>query len=298
MNVRDAYFYGLYSQVKKGDDISIVSCDLGAPSLDDFRRDFSDRFISVGIAEQNAIAVAGGLSLAGKNVLVYGLNPFPVTRAFDQIRNLMASLCIPITIAALKAGTATAEAGFSHMALENISLLRTLRNIKIINPSDVVIAQLLVEEMVRNEKPRYVQFDPFICGNLYEREEIDFDKGFVVSGDGKSVVVSTGIWSYMLKKEKLSVKLIDCFSLPVDEDSLVKELKDCHKIITVEDGIAVGGIGSMILEILNDHSISIPVKRMALSFRNGYSEVLSDRECIFRNEGLLVSSLKKELCEA
>lgn len=298
MNVRDAYFYELYEQVKKGEDVSIVSCDLGAPSLDDFRRDFPDRFISVGIAEQNAVSVAGGLSLVGKKVVAYGLNPFPVTRAFDQIRNLMSSLRIPITVAALKAGTATAEAGISHMALENISLLRTLRNIRIISPSDETISRCLVEDTIHNPAPRYVQFDPFISGELYDKDELFFDKGFVVSGgEVSTVVVASGIWAHILKKEKLPAKLIDCFVLPVDEDSLCNELKGCHKIITIEDGIAVGGIGSMLLEILNDHSMQIPVKRMALRFLNGYPDVFSDRERIFKDEGLLIDVLQKELSE-
>ena len=155
MNVRDRFFYEIYGQVKSGEDVSLVSTDLGAPSLDDFRRDFPQRFVNVGIAEQNAIAVAGGLCLAGKKVVTYGLNPFPVTRAFDQIRNLMASLELPITVAALKAGTATAEAGMSHMALENISLLRTLKNVRIISPSDETISKMAVDEMISRPAPRY-----------------------------------------------------------------------------------------------------------------------------------------------
>nr|MCR4842502.1 transketolase family protein [Eubacterium sp.] len=75
MNVRDRFFNEIYDCVKSGEDFSVVSCDLGAPSLDDFRRDFPQRFVSVGIAEQNMISVAGGLSLAGKKVVTYGLNP-------------------------------------------------------------------------------------------------------------------------------------------------------------------------------------------------------------------------------
>lgn len=294
MNVRDSFFYELYAQIRAGSDAVVVSSDLGAPSLDDFRRDYPQRFVNVGIAEQNAIAVASGLAVAGKVAFAYGLNPFPVTRSFDHIRNLLASLEIPVTVAVLKAGSCTAEAGFSHMAIENMSLLRTLRNVRIVNPSDETVSKKMVREVVKKPRASFVQFDPFISGVLYEEREIDFSRGFVVSGKECDIAVVTyGIWAHRLKQEALPIKLIDCFSLPVDEILLLEELRECKKIITMEDGVAAGGIGSMLLEIMNDFGLSIPVKRMALRFRDGYPVSSSDREKIFEKEGLTLEALKK-----
>lgn len=296
MNVRDSFFHELYRQTQAGKDVMVVSSDLGAPSLDDFRRDYPQRFVNVGIAEQNSIAVASGLALAGKIAVTYGLNPFPVTRAFDHIRNLLASLEIPVTVAALKAGSCTAEAGFSHMAVENMSLLRTLRNLRIVNPSDETIARQMVREIVEHPKPGFIQFDPFISGVLYDEEEIDFSRGFAVSGKAcDTAVVTYGIWAHKLKKEALPVRLIDCYSLPVNIPLLVEELGKCKKIVTVEDGIAAGGIGSLLLEIMNDCGLQIPVKRLALRFENGYPTVSSDRKQIFEAEGLTLEALKKEI---
>lgn len=296
MNVRDSFFRELYRQIKAGMDVMVVSSDLGAPSLDDFRRDYPQRFVNVGIAEQNAIAVASGLALAGKIVFTYGLNPFPVTRAFDHIRNLLASLEIPVTVTALKAGSCTAEAGFSHMAVENMSLLRTLRNLRIVNPSDETISRRIACEIVEHPKPGFIQFDPFISGVLYDETEIDFSRGFTVSGNWSDIAVVTyGIWAHKLKKEALPVRLIDCYSLPVNTALLVEELKNCKKIITMEDGVAAGGIGSMLLEIMNDCGLRIPVKRMALRFENGYPRVSSDRKRIFETEELTMAALKKEI---
>lgn len=297
MNVRDVFFDSLYSYVRAGEDIVIVSADLGAPSLDVFRRDFPHRFISVGIAEQNSIAIAGGLAMTGKISIAYGLNPFPVTRAYDQIRNIMASLRMPVTVAALKAGTCTAEAGFSHIAVENISLLRCLRNITIICPSDETISRLAVELIVSKPYPRYIQFDPFIVGSLYSDDEIDFKKGYVVSGAGDIAIVSNGIWAHQIKQDNPGVKLFDCFSLPLDKASFVSEISQCSRVLTVEDGVADGGLGSMILELFNDEGIKIPVKRMALRFEDGYSKLFTDRETIFEHEGLTMDAIKKVIEE-
>lgn len=296
MNVRDKFFNTLYERTWEGKDIVVVSSDLGAPSLDDFRRDFPQRFVSVGIAEQNAIAVASGLSLAGKTAITYGLNPFPVTRSFDHIRNIMASLRIPITVACLKAGTCTAEAGFSHMAIENLSLLRTLHNVQIITPSDETISRKIVNEMVAKPLPRYVQFDPFIQGKLYEDDEVDFEKGFAVSNASCDIAVVTyGIWAHEIKKERLPVKVIDCFALPIDVELFISEIKECKKIITVEDGVESGGIGSMVLELLNEYDINMEVKRMALKFQKGYPQMFTDRKTIFEDEELTLDALRREL---
>ena len=296
MNVRDRFFNTIYEKTKLGSDIMIVSSDLGAPSLDDFRKDFPQRFANAGIAEQNSIAVAAGLSMAGKIAITYGLNPFPVTRGFDHIRNTMASLRLPITVCGLKAGTATAEAGFSHMALENMSLLRTLRNIQIINPSDETISEKVAEVVIENPKPRYIQFDPFISERMYERDDIDFEKGFVTSGrKSQVVVISYGIWAYKIKKEMPETRMIDCFSLPVNVNLFIDEIKSAKKIVTIEDGIDAGGLGSMVLEIMNDAGIYIPMKRMSLRFNHGYPDNLTDRNQIFEDEGLRVDVVKKEM---
>lgn len=298
MNVRDRFFSKVLTNVRKGKDIMIVSSDLGAPSLDEYRKEFPNRFVNVGIAEQNSIAVAGGLCMAGKTAITYGLNPFPVTRAYDQIRNIMASLKIPVTVAALKAGTSSAEAGLSHMALENISILRTLKNIRIISPSDETISQKAVLDIMERPMPRYIQFDPFIYGAIYDEKDIDFNKGFVTNKKESNItIVTSGIWANILNKENLDNKIIDCYSLPIDEEGFIEEIKESKKIITIEDGVAAGGIGSMVLEILNDHNVTIPVRRMALRFDDGYPEVLSDRNMIFKKEDLTIEKIKELVTE-
>lgn len=296
MNVRDSFFNTIYELTKGGEDIVLVSSDLGAPSLDDFRRYYPQRFVNVGIAEQNSIAVAAGLSVAGKKTLTYGLNPFPVTRAFDQIRNLLGSFQYPIAVTALKAGTSAAEAGLSHMALENMAIMRTLRNVRIYNPTDEVMARKMAISFVQNPSPVYVQFDPQLSGILYEEGNIDIKKGFIAGGTSSDTIIITyGIWASKLKKENLPAKLIDCFALPLNEDELIKEIKESKKIITIEDGISQGGIGSMMLEILNEKYLSIPVKRMSLEFMDGYPEKLLSREDIFNSENLTVEAIKREI---
>lgn len=298
MKVRDVFFHEIYKKTKQGEDIVIVSSDIGAPSLDDFRRDFPNRFINVGIAEQNLLAVSSGLQLAGKKVVAYALNPFPVTRAFDQVRNIMASLQIPLTVTALNAGTCSAEAGYTHMPIENISMVRTLKNLQVVNPSDETIAKRLAHAVVEEPYPRYVQFDKYIEGELYAERDIDFQTGFITNGkEGKVAVVAYGTMAHGLMGLGLPVKVIDCYCLPVQEEKFVQEIEGCSQIVTVEDGVVEGGIGSMVLELLNDRGMQIPVARKGLRFQKGYPNVFTNREMLWQEEGLALSGLEQEIKE-
>lgn len=302
MKVRDIFYTKIYEKVKAGKDIVIVSSDIGAPSLDDFRRDFPHRFVNVGIAEQNSITVAAGLQLSNNNkrVITYGLNPFPVTRAFDQVRNMLASLEIPITVTALNAGSCSADAGYTHMAVENISMLRTLNNIQIINPSDESITLKLVDEILEKPYPRYVQFDKFIEGKMYEEDEIDFSKGFVKKGEGDVLVLTYGIMAKRINSMNLPLKVLDCFCLPIDIEEFIKEVSSVKSIVTIEDNILIGGIGSMVLEIFNDRGINIPVYRKGLKFENGYPKIYTNRALLFNEESLSdkdIEGFLRKVCE-
>lgn len=296
MKVRDKFFETVYQRTKQGEDIVIVSSDLGAPSLDDFRQEFPHRFVNVGIAEQNAIAVAAGLQLAGKKVITYGLNPFPVTRAFDQIRNLASSLNIPVTVTALNAGSCSADAGYTHAAIENISLINTLHNLSAFNPTDETIAELLVDEIIEKPMPRYIQFDKQLEGTFYEKKNISFDKGFVSNMvDSDVVIVAYGIMAVKCMKAVSEIKILDCFKIPFDVKSFIEEVNDCRQIYTLEDGIIHGGIGSIVLDILNDNQINIPIKKYGMRLKNGYPQVFADRDYLWKYEGLDINLIIDEI---
>lgn len=303
-SVRDAFFNRIYELVQSGEDLYIVTADLGAPSLDDFRRDYPDRYISVGIAEQSLISVAAGMALGGKQVIAYGLNPFPVTRAFDQVRSLMAELKIPMTLCALNAGLCAAECGYTHMPIEDMAMMRTLSNVKVINPTDETISRKLAEDTRGLTYPRFIRFDKAIAGEFYDAAEIDLKKGFTVTGSQKNAalaVITQGVYvretADMLVSHRYSqkVKLIDLYSIPVDEDALVEELAECDRILTVEENLLAGGIGSYVLELLSDRNLLRPVKRLGLKLKSGYYDVFTSRNFIRSDQGLDLEHISEEI---
>lgn len=301
-SVRDAFFNQIYKCVQAGDDIYIISADLGAPSLDDFRKEFPERYISVGIAEQNLVTVAAGLALGGKKVIAYGLNPFPITRAFDQVRSLMAELEIPVTLCALNAGLCSAECGYTHMPIEDMAMMRTLSNIKIMNPTDETVARKLAEETAACNVPRFVRFDKSITGTIYEEDEIDFGRGFSIignKGQAKLGIITNGCYVKELNQwmrqcqDTDGIKLFDVYTLPVDEQALIGEIGKCQHIITIEENILAGGLGSLLLEIMSDHGIMKPIKRMGLDAKKGYYNVFTNREYIRKDQRIDMENIIK-----
>ena len=186
------------------------------------------------------------------------------------------------------------------MAVENMSMLRTLNNIQIINPSDESITLKLVDEILEKPYPRYVQFDKFIDGKMYSEDEIDFTKGFVTKGEGDVLVITFGIMAKKINSMNLPVRVIDCFCLPIDEELLLKEVSQAKRIVTVEDNVLKGGLGSMVLELLNDRNINIPVFRKGLRFSDGYPKIYTNRDLLFKEEDLLdgeIENFLRKVCE-
>lgn len=296
-SVRDAFFNEIYSLVRSGEDICVITADLGAPSLDDFRRDFPERYISAGIAEQSLVSIAPGLVLGGKKVIAYGLNPFPITRAFDQVRCLMAELNIPITLCALNAGLCSAECGYTHIPVEDMAMMRTLGNVRIFNPTDETIASELARETVRCKYPRFIRFDKSLNGVLYSDEQVNFSDGFVClknSGHYDTGIVTCGCYAKELREwvsGEDRIQLIDIFEFPNNKMKLLEAIEDCDAVLTAEENMLSGGIGSYIVELLSDSGIVKPVKRLGLNFENGYYDVFTSREYIRNSQGISIEEI-------
>ncbi|WP_302948461.1 hypothetical protein [uncultured Selenomonas sp.] len=301
-SVRDAFFSEIYRMTEQGEDIVIVSADLGAPSLDEFRRKFPHRFVNVGIAEQNLLSVATGLALSGKHVIAFGLNPFPVTRAYDQLRNFLGDLRIPITVAALNTGTCSTECGYTHMPLEDFAMVRMIPSIKMVNPSDTSIAKAAARELVISSLPTYIRFDKFLTKEYYQESEVDFQKGFFEMHSSKRfAVITTGNFSAMLKESISTVaiqgetpSLFDCYAFPLDADLLAERLKSFSCIVTLEDQTPCAGLGSLIMEILSKHGLVKPIRSLGIESKYWEGRIMN-RNAIYDEMGYDIKSLGKRL---
>ena len=297
LSVRDAFFYSIYEQIKKGEDYYIITADLGAPSLDDLRKYYPDRYISVGIAEQSLIAISAGLAMAGHKVIAYGLNPFPVTRAYDQIKSVIAGMNIPITICGLNAGLCSAEAGYTHVPVEDFCMMRLLPNIEMYNPTDCTLAKLLGDTTGCMEYPRFIRFDKKLGEKIYEKDDINLSRGFAVFGNNRAKVsiITLGIFVADMRrladKYKNQIKVIDIFKMKPNEEKLAEEIAESKEILTVEENMLQGGIGSFLLEMLSDRKIIIPVSRIGVRLMP--YNVFTNRDYIQKDQQLDIEHIEK-----
>lgn len=299
---RDAFWGKVYELAMSNRDILIVSADMGAPALDQYRRDMQSQYVDVGIAEQQAIAVAAGLALGGKKVFVYAIAPFITLRCYEHIRLELAAMNIPVTIVGVGSGMSYDDSGPTHHTVEDISALRILPNLRIHNMTDSVMAEAFAEISCNLPYPNYVRLDRKPLSALYEGGH-DFSPGLHVFIPASDIcLLATGNMVHraldiavQLKQRGIEAGVIDVYTLPINEEALLRALEGVRYIFTLEEHTLPGGFGSTICEVLADHDIHMHVKRFGLDLRTGYCYRYGGREHLLSLYGLDTESLAKSV---
>lgn len=249
-----------YAEINK--DVILITNEQGAQSLDRFRKNLPKQFINAGISEQNLISVAAGLAKQKKKVYVYSIASFITLRCFEQIKLDINLMNLPVTILGVGASCSYDTSGPTHHSIEDISILRTMKNLEIFSPSDNNILKHIFEYSIKTKKPMYLRLDRKPLKTL-ERSNFIFKNGFSIIGNlhSKKLIISTGNMSHLAldaikiceTKFNLKVCLIDIFSINFSKKNFLKNIKNSNTIITIEEHILAGGLGSMIAELLFDN---------------------------------------------
>jgi transketolase len=308
MTMRDIFIEGITRCMEQDDKIFFLSADFGSPKLDELRSKFKDRFINVGIAEQNLINIATGLALEGFAVYAYAIAPFLTMRAYEQIRinlSLLAQLkTINVNLVGVGAGLSYDMSGPSHHCLEDISIMRTLPNIEIISPSDWVLAEKFVDYSLKHKRPKYFRFDGKPVARLYdEKKKIKLEDGFSELKQGSGLcLVSTGFMTHIASRvaeslllEKMNVGVIDVFLLKnLNQNLLSSLLKDYKFVLTLEEGfIGKGGLDCLISNILAQKESKLKLK--SLGFLDAHVFNIGSREYLHKLNKLDESSIIKSV---
>lgn len=308
--MRDVFIEAVCEKMREDERIFFVSADFGSPALDKVRENFKDRFINVGIAEQNLINVAVGLGLEGYIVYAYAIAPFITMRPYEQIRQSLAISSqvrpINVNLIGVGAGVSYDVSGPTHHCLEDISIMRLMPNFTVFSPSDWKLAEGFVDYSVKVSGPKYLRFDskplPSIYGDI---GDLDFKKGFYEllnppTGGEKVCLVSTGFMTHLaLKaaKELKDIGVVDVFLLkPVDEKSLFESLKKYKYVIAIEEGfVNNGGLDALVSKIILDNQSDIRFKRMG--FNDKYVFELGGRDYLHKLNNLDEESIIKTIKE-
>ncbi len=271
--------------------VAITAAMLIGTGLQRAKEEFPDRVFDVGIAEQHAVTMAGGLAVKGFKPIVAIYSTF-LQRAYDQIIHDIALQNLPVVFAIDRAGI-VGDDGETHQGVFDISYLRPVPNMVITAPRDGKELEMLLDFAVNyNEHPVAIRYPRCVCPdtfNLPYPEEIKVGKWQVLKQSnndrvailaiGNMVSVALGV-SDILEKNSINSTVVDClFVKPMDEDML-NELSNYDLVITIEENVRFGGFGEGVLSYLNDKGIKVPVKIFALPdmfIEHGSQEILRDK---------------------
>ena len=270
---REAYGEALKKLAATNPDIVVLDADLsGSTKTVEFKKVSPERFFNVGIAEQNLIGTAAGLSLAGKIPFASSFAMFAAGRAFEIVRNTVAYPALNVKIAATHAGLTVGEDGGSHQAIEDISIMRSIPNMTVINPADAREAEQAVLRAAEYVGPVYIRLGRMAVEDVYDDSYVfELGKG-VLLRDGKDVtIIATGLMvqealnAYeILKEDGIDAKVINIHTIkPIDRDIIISAAKETNAIVTAEEHSIIGGLGSAVLEVLSDE-YPIPLKRVGI----------------------------------
>ncbi len=277
---REAYGEALKKLAAENPNVVVLDADLsGSTKTSEFKKVSPERFLNVGIAEQDLIGTAAGMSLAGKIPFASSFAMFAAGRAYEIIRNTVAYPKLNVKIAATHAGLTVGEDGASHQAIEDLSLMRGIPNMTVINPADCIEAEQAVIRAAEYEGPVYIRLGRMAVEDIYDADyKFEIGKGIELKGGNDVAIIATGIMvqeslkaAKILADEGIDVRVINIHTIkPVDADIIVKAARETGAVVTAEEHSIIGGLGSTVLEALSD-TCMVPVKRVGVKDTFGES---------------------------
>ncbi len=278
---RDSYGNALKELAREHDNIVVMDADLAeATKTIVFKKEFPNRHFDCGIAEQNMISAAAGLSTTGVVPFVSSFAMFAAGRAFEQIRNSVAYPKNNVKICASHAGISVGEDGASHQCCEDIALMRTLPNMVVMCPADDVEARAAVKAAYEYEGPVYMRLGRLAVPVFNEEEDFEFEigKGQVVHEGNDITIIANGLMvkeamdaAKIMEEKGVGVRVINmCTIKPLDNELVLKAAKETGRIITAEEHSIIGGLGEAVSSLLSEQCPT-PVKRVGVNDTFGHS---------------------------
>lgn len=278
---REAYGKALAELGKVNSNVVVLDADLSkSTKTADFKKEFPDRFINIGIAEGNMMSVAAGLATCGKTVFASTFAMFAAGRAFEQIRNSIAYPHLNVKVCATHAGLTVGEDGASHQSIEDITLMRSIPGMIVLSPSDAVETEAAIKAVAEYNGPCYVRLGRMAVNTINDFDGYKFEIGKAVTlKEGTdATIIATGIMvdaaleAYdKLKEEGINVRVLNIHTIkPIDSEAIIKAAKETGLIVTAEEHTVLGGLGSAVAEVVAE-DFPVMVKKVGIKDTFGES---------------------------
>ena len=290
---RQAYGDALVELGEKNKDIVVLDADLSkSTTTAKFGKKFPERFFNMGVAEANMMNTAAGLATCGKIAFVSSFSIFATGRAWEQIRNTICYSGVNVKIVATHSGVSVGPDGASHQCIEDISLMKTIPTMTVVEPCDAVETRKAVLAAVAHKGPIYIRLGRAAVPVITKKEEpYTIGKANILRNGKDVAIVACGALvansltaADMLSKEGIEATVVNMHTIkPIDQEILVKVAKQVNAVVTAEQHVLDGGLGSAVATVLA-RNYPVPVEMIGIDNRFGQS---GDPDILFKEYHLL-----------
>ena len=273
--------------------VVFIGSDLGAGTLSAMQKEMPERFFMEGVSEQHIIGMAAGLAMEGYVPYINTIGTFLTRRCFEQIAIDVCLHDLPVRLIASGGGAVYAPLGPTHMAVEDLAILRTLPNMAVCAPVDADEMGRLMDASLAWPGPLYVRVakggDPIVS-----RGDLDFAIGRAISmrAGGEIGLIATGVMTAralaaadLLARDGTSASVLHAHTVkPLDADAVCDLARNVRLLVTIEEHTLIGGLGGAVVELLADREIAVPVLR--LGFADAFSHTYGSQEAVLAEAGL------------
>jgi len=280
--MRTAFIEELLKQSSINDSLWLLTADLGYSVLEDFAATHPERFVNVGVAEQNLIGVAAGIALSGETVFVYSIANFVTLRCLEQFRNDVCYAGLPVVVVGVGGGFSYGSQGYTHHTLEDLAVMRSLPNVTVVAPGDPHETRLAIRFLCQQKGPAYLRLGRAGEPEVHPRPPTEFEIGKILTlkeGDEVTFLTTGGMLqtaietAELLAEQGISASVSSVHTLkPMDEDYLRSISQRCRLICTLEEHGTHGGLGDAIAKVISTGS---PPRPMFKAFAVDTSKISS-----------------------
>ncbi len=278
--IRKGFGRGLKIAGEQNEHVVAACADLtDSTQMSLFKEAYPDRFVEIGVAEQNLVTVGSGLAAMGKIPFVSSYAAFSPGRNWEQIRTTICLNEQPVKIVGSHAGISVGPDGATHQMLEDIALMRALPNMVVLAPGDSLEAEKMTIAMAKNEHPNYMRLAREATP-IFTTPETPFEigKAYILREGADVTIVATGTMTYQalmaaekLAKDGIQAEVVHCPTIkPLDSETIIRSAQKTRAVVTAEEAQITGGLGGAVAEILSEQLPTV-MQRVGVQDRFGES---------------------------
>ncbi len=300
--MRNTFIATLADLAEQHPDVWLICGDLGFSVLEPFAARFPDRYINIGVAEQNMAGVAAGVALTGKTVFIYSIGNFPTLRCLEQLRNDVCYHGADVKVVSVGAGFAYGSQGYTHHAIEDVAVMSALPGMEVFVPADPGEVRAITRAIAQSGKPSYLRLsrsgEPMLPGDatadIRAPRVLREGKDLCILASGPIASACLAAAEQLAKRMSVSVVSVPCVK-PLDEGFVRRVAGSAQAIVTVEEHILRGGLHAVVASTLAAVRGHPPVIGLGIPEAANKISVAGDREALLAAADLSADSIARRI---